>query len=66
MVVFKGYESSVTFELSGMPSGVHLIDPMDGAIYELPETVVTEKNGLYSFKNLPVRDYPMILTFGDF
>lgn len=66
MVVVKGYESSVSFEVSGMPTGVCLIDPMDGAIYELPEAVVTEKNGLYSFSNLPVRDYPMILTFGNF
>lgn len=66
MVVVKGYESSVSFEVSGMPTGVRLIDPMDGAIYELPEAVVTEKNGLYSFSNLPVRDYPMILTFGNF
>lgn len=67
MVTVQGYEGSVTFELSGVKGDVHLIDPMDGSIYEIPEDVMCKKeNNLYSFKNLPVKDYPLIITFGEF
>ena len=67
MITCQSYEGTVTFELSGVCGEVRLVDPMDGAIYELSdETMKTEGNGLYSFKNLPVKDYPLILTFGDF
>jgi len=67
LVTVQGYEGSVTFELSGISGNVNLIDPMDGIIYELPESVMTKtENNLYSFKNLPVKDTPLFLTFGDF
>ena len=67
MITIQGYESSVTFELSGVNGEVKLIDPMDGSIYTIPEGIMTKnKNNLYSFKNIPVKDYPLIITFGDF
>ena len=67
MITVKGYESSVTFELSGVSGEVRLIDPMDGSIYSFGESVMTKtENNLYRFKNIPVKDYPLIITFGDF
>ena len=67
MITVQGYEGSVTFEVSGVRGEARLIDPMDGSIYDIPETIMTKtENNLYSFKNIPVKDYPLIITFGDF
>ena len=66
MMTVKGYEGSATFEISGVQGDVRLVDPMDGAIYEIPSEILTVTNNLYKFKNIPVKDYPLILTFGDF
>ena len=67
LVTVQSYESTVTLEITGVKGPVHLVDPMDGSIYELPETVLTkEKYDRYSFLNLPVKDYPLVLTFGNF
>ena len=67
MITVQGYEGSVTFEVSGVKGEAKLIDPMDGSIYAIPETIMTKtENNLYSFKNIPVKDYPLIITFGDF
>ena len=67
MITVKDYESTVSFELSGVCGEVRLIDPMDGCVYALPEDIMTrQQNTLVIFKNIPVKDYPLILTFGDF
>ena len=40
---------------------------MDGAIYMIGGDIVSELgDGIYRFENIPVRDYPLIITFGDF
>lgn len=67
MIKVQGYEGSVTFEVSGVTGEARLIDPMDGSIYTIPDSIMTKTaNNLYSFKNIPVKDYPLIITFGDF
>lgn len=67
LITTRGYEGSVTLELAGVCGEVRLVDPVDGAIYRLGEDVMKQRgNGLYTFENIPVRDYPLILTFGDF
>lgn len=67
LVTVKGYEGSVSFEISGVDGAVSLIDPVDGSVYSLPDEILTVSDcGLYRFQNLPVKDYPLILTFGDF
>lgn len=67
LVTEKGYDSSVSFELFCGKGTVRLTDPKDGAVYEIPEEIMTTEDGmLYRFKHLPVKDYPLILTVGDF
>ncbi|MDO5478342.1 MAG: hypothetical protein Q4G23_04175 [Clostridia bacterium] len=40
---------------------------MDGSIYEIGEKIMQDKgNGLFKFTNIPVKDYPLIITFGEF
>ena len=43
-----------------------LIDLLTGDIYQLPEEMVDRKTVLTTLRNLPIRDYPLLLTFGDF
>ena len=67
LITCKGYEGSTTFELAGVHGKVRLLDPMDGAIYELGNDIMKDGgNGLFVFEYLPIKDYPLILTFGDF
>ena len=67
LITCKGYEGSTTFELAGVHGKVHLIDPMDGAIYEIGDDIMKDfGNGLLAFEHLPIKDYPLILTFGEF
>ena len=62
-----GLKTEVTFELSGVSGDVKLVDPWDGSVYEIGEGIMNScGNGLYKFVNLPIKDYPLILTFGDF
>ena len=67
LVTCMGYDGAVSFELAGVSGDVHLVDPMDGSVYEIGGDILKDNgNGLYSFEHLPVKDYPLILTFGEF
>ena len=61
------FESTVTLDLCSMKGDVRLIDLMDGTVYALPESIV-EKVGQTTIrlKNIPIKDYPLLLTIGDF
>ena len=39
---------------------------MDGWVYELPSGMKKQDGGVYLLDEIPVRDYPLVLTFGDF
>lgn len=59
------YEGSVTIA-SALPGDVHLVDPMDGTVYDLPEDIRARNEfGTYTLKNIPIKDYPMFLIFGE-
>lgn len=45
---------------------VRLVDPMDGWVYELPSGMKKQDGCVYLLDEIPVRDYPLVLTFGDF
>ena len=67
MVTCGAYESTVTFEISGVNGVVRLIDPNDGVVYEVGDDIKKQRGtGVYLFENMPVKDYPLILTFGEF
>ena len=58
-------ESAITLSCGGL--GIpKLVDPMDGSIYEIPETMMkTDDFGGVDLSLLPIRDYPLILVFGE-
>ena len=67
MINVQEYESTASFEIAGAHGDVRLLDPMDGAIYMIGGDIVSKLgDGIYRFENIPVRDYPLIITFGDF
>ena len=67
LTTVRGYEGTVSMELVATHSDVRLVDPMDGSIYEIGENIMKEGgNGLYHFEHLPIKDYPMLITFGNF
>ena len=67
LTTVQGYEGTVTLELAGIGGEVRLIDPIEGGIYAVGENVMKDMgNGLYLFENIPVKDYPLLLAFGDF
>jgi len=60
------FESTISME-AVLPGKARLVDLLDGSVYELPESIYTAGRGNFQhFRNLPVKDYPLLLTFGDF
>ncbi|MGM9624531.1 MAG: beta-galactosidase [Eubacteriales bacterium] len=57
------YQGAASVEYA-IPGEVHLIDPMDGSVYEIPN-IRTDEHGTTEIHYLPIRDYPMFLVFGD-
>lgn len=57
------YQGSVTLEFA-IQGNVHLLDPMDGSVYEIPG-LEKDAAGTSMVRRLPIRDYPMFLVFGD-
>ena len=61
------YESTVSMEFAAQKDDWRLIDPLSGTVYRIPDTMLErDGEGFVRFRHLPLRDYPLILTFGDF
>lgn len=61
------FEATVSFQIAGQKGDIRLIDPMDGAVYSLPESVIEKQSAnCVILRNLPIRDYPLFITFGEF
>lgn len=61
------YSSEVTLEAYRMPKDVRLIDCLTGKIYEIPEkNKSVRSDGKILLKNMPIFDYPLLITFGNF
>lgn len=66
-ILTTSYESVATFFVVYPIDKVHLVDPVDGAVYKIPESMIEDRgNGVYKIHLIPVKDSPLILTLGDF
>lgn len=66
-IMTTSFESSITLEVFSEYNKIRLVDIMDGSIYEIPEKLIENKgDGVIKIKELPIKDTPLILTFGDF
>ena len=61
------YASTIFLEVAGVEGEPRLVDLLDGTIYAIPESAIeiTGKNSR-RFLHLPLRDYPLLLSFGNF
>lgn len=56
------FDGVTTVEL--LHSGnIELIDPMDGSIYALPESMVERNGTALTLKHVPLKDYPLLLHY---
>ena len=61
------FESTITLYTAALPDKVRLVDLMDGSVYDLPDSILENRgSSKYAIHNIPIRDYPMALIFGDF
>ena len=59
------FEGAVTFKTSDL-GDVKLVDLIDGTVYELPEEMLQKDAfGGMTLKLLPIKDYPLMLVFGE-
>lgn len=66
-IMTTSYEGTISMEVYSKYDKIQLVDLMDGTIYNIPESIVTrDEFGVYTIKNIPIKDTPMLLTFGDF
>lgn len=61
------YESTVTLNAVCMHGELQLVDMLNGNIYSIPESIAeSHGDGKWILRNLPIKDYPMMLTSGNF
>lgn len=61
------FEGTVSVNISAIKGEIRLINPYDGVVYNIPDSIKEVcENGTVRLTNLPIKDYPLILTFGDF
>ncbi len=60
------FESTVTIQVAALDRRIRLIDLLDGSIYEIPSSMMEEEEGCIVLKNIPIKDYPLLLAFGEF
>lgn len=65
-IMTTSFESTFSCKIYGVNGIPRLVDLRDGSVYEFDKDVVVMNNDYCYLKNIPVRDYPMLITFGDF
>ncbi|OQA86967.1 MAG: Beta-xylosidase [Lentisphaerae bacterium ADurb.Bin242] len=61
------FESTVSLQTAALPGEIRLIDLLEGVLYALPEEMIEDDGkGFRRLANIPVRDYPLLLAFGEF
>jgi polysaccharide biosynthesis protein PslG len=63
----NSFSALTTIFVAGKTGALRLIDPLDGAVYEiLPETAVETGRDVRYLRGMPVKDYPLILALDGF
>ncbi len=61
------YDGSMSFIVEEKPENVGFADMLTGKLYRIPEENIQKtEDGKYCIANIPLEDYPILLTFGDF
>lgn len=66
-VLTQTYEGTTTIRLRNNDAReLHIVDLLRGDVYEIPESMKTVDKEFTVLNNIPVTDYPLLLTMGDF
>lgn len=65
-VLAEEYSSKIKITFLDVMCKVRLIDLYSGTVYEIDETCLEYKDGVLILSEIPIRDYPLLITFGDF
>jgi hypothetical protein len=66
-IMHTSYQSAINIEVYNPYGELHLVDLMDGSIYEIPEKMIEDKgDGVYIIRELTVKDTPLVLMLGNF
>ena len=66
-VVTQTYEGTTSIRMMTHDAhDLHIVDLLTGDVYEIPESMMTVEKQFTVLNNIPVTDYPMLLTVGDF
>ena len=60
------FQSTISLQVVPFGRNIRLIDLMNGRIYKIPTEMTEENDGAVALNNIPVKDTPLLLTFGDF
>lgn len=60
------FESTVSWIFQNVRGDVHVVDLLSGGIYGLSEEMFEISTDAVLVKHIPVKDYPLMITFGDF
>lgn len=61
------YESTISFSTAAMPGEVRIVNMLNGDVFALPDDMLEDKgSNRFLLKNIPITDYPLLLTFGNF
>ncbi len=61
------FSGTISGQVQSPYEQVQLIDLMDGSVYDIPQGMISrDPYGVFTFTNLPVKDTPLALSFGDF
>lgn len=64
--MMNDFEGTVTLEIAGESGEIHLVDLYDGSVYNFPENLITRTPNCIKLNHIPIKDYPMLITIGDF
>ncbi|MBQ8508962.1 MAG: beta-galactosidase [Clostridia bacterium] len=60
------FESTISFRYAAIPGEIRVVDLLAGDVYEIPQSLLEIDGNRGVIKNIPITDYPLLLTFGDF
>ena len=66
-ILTQTYDGTATIQIpKRYAKNIQLIDLLTGDIYRLPEEMVLETKQFIRLLHIPLKDHPLMLTFGDF
>lgn len=66
-ILTTSFEGVTSFVIDLPIDKMILFDPMDGFVYKIPNNQIEDLgNGVFKLYDIPIKDYPLFLCFGDF